>query len=115
MKFFTYIQNNSGGGFHQDEESGIGLNVIIEANSSEEANDKAESIGLYFDGCDNDRDCSCCGDRWYRSYEDGTDTPRIYDQDVSSQDYKEEWMIWGPYSYIHYTNGTIKKVKHVKE
>ena len=30
----------------------------------------AEDIGLYFDGVEQGMDCSCCGDRWYRAWED---------------------------------------------
>ena len=58
--FYTFDQNNSGGQF-------IGPNyIIIEADSAEEANTIAqESAGVYFNGCEDNIDCECCGDRWY--------------------------------------------------
>ena len=68
MKFFKYSQNNSGGNFHVDDK--ICHNVIIEAESASEADDIAESLGCYFDGCSTGRDCSCCGDRWSKQWND---------------------------------------------
>lgn len=60
--YYEYDQNNSGGLFDIDEEKGIGHLVVIQAYSANEANRKAQEIGLYFDG---DGDCSCCGNRWW--------------------------------------------------
>jgi hypothetical protein len=76
-KFFTFTQNNSGGAFIRNDD--VSHFVIIEAFSSEEADSKAEKIGVYFDGCNTGRDCNCCGDRWSRAYE-GEDVPLIYGQ-----------------------------------
>lgn len=28
---------------------------------------KAQGIGIYFDGCADNKDCECCGDRWWKS------------------------------------------------
>lgn len=66
--YYKYQQNNSGGDYIQNED--VDEVVIIEASSAEEANSIAESVGIYFDGCATDTDCACCGDRWYRTYED---------------------------------------------
>lgn len=63
--FYHYDQNNSGGSFQIDDD--VTVNVYIEADSEEEANSKAEEVGIYFDGCDRDWDCPCCGDRWSRA------------------------------------------------
>jgi len=60
--FFKYDQNNSGGSFHYDEN--LGENVVVEAHSPGEANEIAEGLGIYFDGCSSGDDCGCCGDRW---------------------------------------------------
>lgn len=76
--FFTYKQNNSGGSF-----SGPCKYFIAEADNAEQANSIAEDNGLYFDGCIDGLDCSCCGDRWYRAY-DGQDSPTIYGQSLES-------------------------------
>lgn len=76
-KFYTFQQNNSGGSHHID--SDVDSTVIIEAINATEANRKAQDIGIYFDGCYNGRDCSCCGDRWYEVDDcDGTDEPLWY-------------------------------------
>lgn len=65
MKFYHFYQNNSGG----SRTAGMPGYLFVEAESAEEADDRAESVGVYFDGCENDIDCDCCGDRWHRSYE----------------------------------------------
>jgi hypothetical protein len=75
--FYCYNQNNSGGTF--DDGLLIKPYVLIEANSSEQADDIAESIGIYFHGVEEGRDCDCCGDRWFPAWEnDGTEEPTIY-------------------------------------
>lgn len=47
-KFFTFRQNNSGGIDHIDEN--LNRYVIIEANDAQHANERAQEIGIYFDG-----------------------------------------------------------------
>jgi hypothetical protein len=74
--FFTYRQNNSGGRFIGE------INIIIEADSAKEADEIAQENGVYFDGVDDGHDCECCGDRWYRAWEDGTENPEIYGEAV---------------------------------
>ena len=70
MSFYTFYQNNSGGTFALPA-----INVSVEADSADEANDIAESHGVYFDD-DYDIDCECCGQRWYRATEwDAVDEP----------------------------------------
>lgn len=69
MKYYYYDQNNSGGHFHLTD-SLVGAHLVaIQAASAEEADYKAECLGIYFNGVADDRDCSCCGDRWYKTYE----------------------------------------------
>lgn len=62
-KFYLFHQNNSGGYFIQNDS--VDIYVMIQAESAEDANNKAEEIGIYFDGVKNGNDCECCGDRWY--------------------------------------------------
>lgn len=62
MKFFNFYQNNSGGYFIKDDF--VDEKVIIQAKDHHEANDKALSLGIYFDGVMKGIDCECCGDRW---------------------------------------------------
>lgn len=63
--WFKYDQNNSGGSFVFEPNRGISHYVWVEADSREEADERAKSIGLYFNGCEDEIDCDCCGDRWY--------------------------------------------------
>lgn len=84
LKWYTYSQNNSGGSFVIDEYAGIAHFVIVQATDAESANDAARRIGLYFNGCDSGRDCSCCGDRWspaggwWNDDDEGTEFPMIF-------------------------------------
>lgn len=106
-KFYTYSQNNSGGGFDVDEKAGICEYVIIEATSPDDADSRAENIGLYFDGCGDGRDCSCCGDRWGRAWDDGDDVPSVYGQPVEST--TKSWF--RERAFVHYIDGTFKEFK----
>ena len=96
-KFFTYMQNNSGGSFEIDDD--VAKVVVIEAVNAVTANDTAVNVvGIYFDGCDKGIDCECCGDRWNPMYDDydGTDTPTVYGQPLN--EYKDMWskyaVVW---------------------
>lgn len=102
-KFFEYVQNNSGGSFDRDEEKGIGEYVIIEALNSDHANERAEKIGLYFDGYG---DCSCCGNRWSETYEEGSDIPSIYNTPV----FLAKQSFFRKDVFVHYLDGTIEKI-----
>ena len=53
--FYTYSQNNSGGSFKVN--SDVTQYVIIEADNHNDANEKAEFIGLYWNGVDEGNDC----------------------------------------------------------
>ena len=75
--FYTFNQNNTGGSFRNSQT--LAEFVIIEADTASEANDKAECIGVYFGGVDDDIDCPCCGDRWHPvSDSDGKVVPHVY-------------------------------------
>jgi|GEM_PF-938490 len=107
-KFYQYRQNNSGDSILKSEKDGICEYVIIEALNADDANNRAEEIGLYFDGCDSGKDCRHCGDRWYRADEDdGDDAPAIYGEpleNMGDDSYVEN-------CFIHYLDGTIMKVE----
>lgn len=111
--FYTFNQNNSGGSFQVDEFMGISNYVIVEATSVDHANEIAESIGLYFEGCYSGMDCPCCGDRWYpvASY-DEDQVPSIYGNEVRpgeampNRQFSIKWVD-GPEGYIHYLDGRI--------
>lgn len=104
--FFVFDQNNSGGSFDFDEESGITHYVIIEADTEGSAIEKAEGIGIYFDGCNKGLDCDCCGDRWSDIYIESNDSPKIYDKHVSDESaYSRRWMKDGMEACVHYKDG----------
>lgn len=99
-KYYTFDQTNSGGRFDIDLSKGIDEFVIIEAEHAASANDKALDIGLYFDGCDHDVDCPCCGDRWCRVNEsDGYAVPTVRGMPVMSTNDRS--------CAIHYADGKI--------
>lgn len=107
--FYHYSQNNSSGTFHEYAEDGIGTDVIIEAYSAKSANKRAKKIGIYFDGVRKGVDCPCCGDRWYKAYDDnkGTINPTINNKaldEIESGDYRKD-------AYIHYFDGRIERYK----
>jgi hypothetical protein len=79
LYWFEFDQNNSGGSFVGPE------TVWVQAPNADAANDIAEDHGVYFDGCAYDRDCECCGDRWYRV--DDSD----YDRKEKPQWYYNGW------------------------
>lgn len=120
MSFFVYAQNNSGGSFRHDSR-GISVNVIIEAPDAHYADNRAESIGIYFDGCDSGADCDCCGDRWYAAYGPGEPVPTVGESEVqpgelfpAADDPRRgllatKWMAEGtPEGYIHYLDGRVE-------
>ena len=66
MKLYHYNQTCSGGNFKTSDK--LAVHTFIEAMSPREANNIAESIGIYFDGVESCVDCPCCGDRWDEQY-----------------------------------------------
>lgn len=102
--FYCFNQNNSGGWFKQDDQ--IAHYMFIEADSADEANERAESVGIYFDGCSDGRDCDCCGDRWSRAWRDeGEAEPLIYKTPVAQ--YEDMWTPEGKaYAYVYHKDGT---------
>lgn len=110
LRFYTYVQNNSGGTFTFDESAGITHVVIVQAADCQEANYRAKRIGLYFDG---DRDCLCCGPRWSDIWrdDDGTDGPTVYGDPLpvwAHSPYFTKWMGQGrPEVFVHYADGSF--------
>jgi hypothetical protein len=107
VPFFHYSQNNSGGVFDYDADAGISDNVIIEADSAEHANDRAQEIGIYFDGVSDGHDCDCCGDRWYeiRSGGEGNGEPMIYGRPLA--EHEPFGWIDGFQAFVHYADGRV--------
>jgi len=115
--FYTFDQNNSGGSWDYDAARGITHRVIVEADSPDEANDRAEAIGLYFNGVAAERDCECCGDRWSPMWsgEKGTTVPEVYGTAVLETKKMPrngagiKWMGNKPEVFIHYKDNRIVK------
>lgn len=109
MAFFYYRQNNSGGRFDFDADAGISAHVIVEADSADEANERAEGIGLYFDGSG---DCRCCGNRWYPQSgdEDGDAVPSIYGTPLENASTIFHWLKGRPDVFVHYESGAVAAV-----
>ncbi|RMH10629.1 MAG: hypothetical protein D6698_17455 [Gammaproteobacteria bacterium] len=59
MAWYLYDQNMSGGYYFEPA-----FAVLVEADNPEEANRRAETVGIYFNGVEEGEDCECCGDRW---------------------------------------------------
>lgn len=110
MPYYPFHQNNSGGHFMMT--STLTHYVIIEAGTADEANDKLEILGGYFNGCETGEDCPCCGDRWYPVWRDeGTPVPMVNDQ--APQDYVNNrknslWMKPGKNVVVHHADGRVE-------
>lgn len=100
MTYYKFVQNNSFGVYEINDEAGIGRIVWVEAASENDALERAEKIGLYFNGVEEGKDCPCCGDRWYAPWEE-EDKPKI-DQEFDFN--------WHKTIYIHHLNGTIERI-----
>lgn len=113
--FFTYVQNNSGGGFHYEDWQ-VTEYVVIEAMDADEADVIAGSVGIYFDpNCL--IDCECCGSRWGQAYL-GDDLPSVWGEPVWRKYAKEPSMISfmgeKPETFVHYKDGTVEAWQHGK-
>lgn len=107
MAWFLFSQNNSGGRFDFDEDEGITHHVVIEAKDAWLANQRAQHMGIYFDGCDSGRDCSCCGDRWDEVSGEGDDVPKVYGQPAYDVTAWSKWMKTGKEIAVHPIGGGI--------
>lgn len=114
-KWYTFIQNNSDGSFYENESSGVGAFVIIEAESADHANSRAKSIGIYFGGVEHGLDCGCCGDRWRPVSESGgEDSPMIFDDPVGIGSNGSEFIFCGTMSFIHPLSGKFGAARVAK-
>lgn len=106
MPFYEWNQNNSGGHFKVD--GCISHRVIIEADSYEQAEDKAFDFGIYYNGVENQMDCDCCGDRWYSGSELDEGDLQGKTLDEYLQDMADEYGWEDPDIIVHYADGTKK-------
>lgn len=117
--FFQYHQNNSGGSFIVNDE--VTYDVIIEAASAAEADSKAETIGIYFDGVDKSIDCDCCGDRWYSQHgwmgaDRGDEVPSHYGTPLEEALAEKPFIDWASSEeynfYVYFADGTVEKHRY---
>lgn len=102
MPYFYFKQNSSGGSF--DIDNSVTIRVWIEADTAEQANNKAEKIGIYFDGVNNDMDCSCCGDRWSPALTSEAEPFPILSSSTG-------WVEDGQYhTIIYHADGTVSRI-----
>lgn len=114
LYWYTYTQNNSGGFFEGPAEQ-----VFVQATSAEQADEIAETVGIYFDDS-GDIDCPCCGSRWDRQdvpwRENGTERPSRYGVEVTLSSEPDEQDIWPRKGLFVYENGSqisgyVRRVK----
>lgn len=116
--FYLFHQNNSGGIINRD--SVMCRNIIIEADSTYEANEIAENLGCYWNGVNKGFDCRCCGDRWYQSYQSLDKHLKDYELDTFEQlfeyliadDNCDSDGLWGR---IFYKNNEVKELRIHKQ
>lgn len=116
MPFFEFSQNNSFGRWDINEN--LCQEVYIEAKDFREANDIAESKGIYFNGVDDGIDCPCFGNRW--STVDESDSIEFPNTDwgivtASIEEYVRESLKYGfvfttPYARIFYKSGEVVEI-----
>lgn len=111
-RYFTFDQNNSGGSFDYDEN--YGDHVIIAAKNSDHANERAQEIGLYFNGAhENGPDCECCGDRWYAANGEGDLTPQIYSKRPEALLAEGGWF--RDLIVVHHADGSRETYRRIDE
>lgn len=71
MKWYCFNQMNSGGYFVVNNK--VCHRLFIEAESFDDAVEKAEELGCYWDGVSKNIDCPCCGNRWDKWDDDPVD------------------------------------------
>lgn len=118
LQLYEFNQNNSGGSFTVDKK--LCHRVVIEAYSYDEAREKAEDLGIYFDGVSLGLDCSCCGDRWsvysdepisLKGWKD-VEVHLYSDRNEEDKDIEKKWYhLYGKYEIVQkpkWVKGTFR-------
>lgn len=114
--FFNIAQVNNKGFYVIDSERGIAPDIIVEADSPQEANDRLLEIGVYLGYREGDCD-DCCDERWHLVPDDreGTELPLLYK--MKPRDYVAFREILG-FRFpgdddlkvaVHYKDGSIER------
>lgn len=100
--FYTLAQNNSGGDWIENDE--VRQEVIVEADSYDEARDKLMEITH-----DHSDYCDCCGERWWFYSIDEYETPCIYGDSLYDESNKEKYNT----TYIIYYKDGRKEFQEI--
>lgn len=98
--FICFRQNNSGGSYDIDDN--LSPLVVVEGNDYDHCVERAEAIGIYFNGVNRGLDCECCGNRWYRGDEVLANIENC--QEVPAMEYGGG-IFGSEVSVIHYLDG----------
>ena len=106
--FYQFNQNYIGRIYMRDERLGIGPLIIVEGDTVDAINKKAEQVGIYFDG--RKKGIDPLDNRWYRMMrnKDGYDEPHVYDVHIDKIP-SAEWVGYDDV-FIHYADGTMKRI-----
>jgi hypothetical protein len=94
-RFYSFQQNNSGGYYAVDDT--VAEVVIFEADSAEDANNRAEEKGVFDYGF-----CECCGERFGRQWSD----EKGY-KSVKAAVKEASWMRQDRQVRVHYKDGRV--------
>lgn len=89
LKWYQFDQNNSGGSFVVNDK--VCHRLFIEAESFDDAVEKAEDLGCYWNGVDDGRDCPCCGDRWNKWNDDSVNIEKYKTEGYTVSIYDGIW------------------------
>lgn len=112
LNFYKFRQNNTYGQ-RQTVEGVLGYAVYVQAYTAASANEIAQGLGIYFDGCASGLDCECCGDRWSRADEgEGEEAPLMYGEPLEEAAKKRFWSNLPV--YVHYRDGRVVEFRQPK-
>lgn len=102
-KFYTIVQNNSGGYFIKNDN--VDYYVSVQASSVEEAEKLLQGIVG-----DHSEYCDCCGTRWSTYLTEVGDTPTI--QGIPLTELKDRNVFWleEKVAIIYYADGTKERL-----
>ena len=103
--FYLFVQSSSGGYYRHAAGEGIGINVAFEANSEDEAIERAKDV-IYFNGVEDGYDCPCCGDRWLAYTWAEAETIEELNKRKYNGLFDDDSTM-----YVHMLDGTIVSVK----
>lgn len=101
MKWYTFMQNNSGGSFVENDN--VCEIVSIQAETAKDAVRFAKRI------MDNSNSCDCCGPRWsfYIDENDGYDVPSLYGEPMVGA----KRLMFRSQAILHYADGRRQTVE----